>query len=141
MNHTLKFCTVWPIEGVYHSQASFGGETMKKKLVKSDFCLMLCCALSVTVISAVVFWLDNDSPTFSSDVALQEAESSISRYCLQSGMTTCDLKLVDASAPKASAQQDTRWNFEFYSPTAGPVTVEVNDRGEEHLDTEVKPGK
>lgn len=113
---------------------------MKKQYIKNDFCLALCCALSVTVISSVVFLLDNEAPTFSSDVALQEAESSISKYCRQSGMETCDLKLVDASAPQTQ-QENMRWNFEFYSPSSGPVSVAVKDGGNESLVSEVSPGK
>lgn len=95
-----------------------------KNRLKNDFCLMLCCGLSMSVIMGIIYWLDNDGKqTVTADAAYHQAQQSLTQYCDRNGMSSCDMKLVDAAAPSS----DGSWSFRFYSASAGPVNVEVKD--------------
>ncbi len=115
---------------------------LEKRTLKNDFCLVLCCGISVSVISGIVFWLDSGTASVNADVALSEATRSIESYCAKNMLASCDLQLMDATAPKTtvSGRGDTGWNFDFYSPRTGYVTVEVHEKPDEKLFSRVVPG-
>lgn len=101
------------------------------KFKNNDFCLVLCCALAVTAITGVIFWLDNETPVLTSDIALARAEKTATQVCAQSGAQMCDLKLVDATVtPGKAGDRGDLWQFEFYSPRQGAVTVDVRGTGD-----------
>lgn len=103
---------------------------LEKKSLKNDLCLVFCCGLSASVISGMVCWLDSGQVPLSADVALSEANRTLATYCTANMLASCDLRLVDATAPKTtvSGRNDTGWNFNFYSPETGHVTVEVHEK-------------
>ena len=102
--------------------------------LKSDLCLFISCGLSVSVISGVVLWVDNQGMPVRSDVAMTEANQTVENYCAKAGGNDCNnLKLVEATAPKTGTNGGTEapgWKFDYYSPSSGRVTIQVRDDGD-----------
>lgn len=103
----------------------------KSSSFRNEFCLVFCCALSITIITAVVFSLDGSKPLPSADFALDKANESMGEYCAKNGISPCNAMLVDVTPPEGERD----WSFEYYSPEVGKVSVEVQGDGEMELIT------
>lgn len=95
--------------------------------------LLACCMLSAGMIGGTSLWLETHAPRLTADDALATAKQSIQQYCARQQLSSCSLKLVNATAPATwlslSQANSGRWEFEFYSPRQGTVEVQVPENG------------
>jgi hypothetical protein len=94
-----------------------------------NLALIGCCALSASVITATVSWMDANTPGYTADEALEKANLSLSRFCTQKGINREHLKLVNIHTPPAFNNHANRgkWQFDFYSPQTGLIGVKVSE--------------
>jgi hypothetical protein len=102
----------------------------------SHLVLIACCTLSAVMIVGTASWMESNTP-LTADDALVQARQTVTQYCTQQKLNTCNLKLVDTTAPATwlsmHANTDPQWQFDFYSTQTGTVHVQVPESGQPHM--------